>query len=132
MKSLARQLLFGFSLLLPFGSGAFAEALRTEVSVVADLPLAQSWDKLQDFSVAHNYVPNLSKTEIVSTQRNGIGAHRRVYDEDGDYLEETITEWQEGEGFVIKLHSGEEPMMPFNRAEFSYRLASWALRHYAA
>ena len=32
-------------------------------------------------------------------------------------------EWREGEGFVIKLHDGDSPMAPFQRAEFNYQLS---------
>jgi hypothetical protein len=95
---------------------------QVSVSVLAHIPLEQAWENLRDLSVAHHYVPGLVRTEIVSRRREGIGAHRRVYDEDNDFLEETVIEWQDGQGFVIKLHNGNEPMTPFERAEFSYRL----------
>lgn len=100
-----------------------ADTRQVAVSVKADVSVERAWEILSDFSVAHNYVPGLSGTEIVSAQRSGIGAHRRVYDEDGGFVEETIIEWQPGVGFVIKLHDGEDPMAPFERAEFSYRLS---------
>jgi hypothetical protein len=107
--------------LLPCVAGA--ENHRASVDVTAALPRAEAWAVLSDFSLAHNYVPDLVRTEIVSSKQRGIGAHRRVYDEDGDYLEETIVEWYEGEGFVISLHDGEEPMAPFRHVEFIYALA---------
>lgn len=104
--------------------GALAESLdqQVSVSVVAAVPLELAWENLRDLSVAHNYVPGLTRTEIVSRRREGIGVHRRVYDEDDDFLEETVIEWQDGQGFVIKLHDGDEPMAPFERAEFAYRI----------
>jgi len=107
-----------------FVGSALAEnrAQQVSVSVLVQLAHDQAWANLRDFSVAHNYVPGLTRTEIVSVRREGIGAHRRVYEEDGDFLEETIIEWQDGQGFVIKLHDGDKPMMPFERAEFSYRI----------
>jgi hypothetical protein len=95
-----------------------------EVTVSAELPVADAWSFLQNFSAAHNYVPNISRTEIVSQELSGVGAHRRVYDFDGEYLEESIIAWQEGRGFTIKLHDGDAPMAPFERAEFSYRLSA--------
>ena len=105
-----------------FAGVAMAQGQQVSVSVLVQIPRAQAWEKLRDFSVAHNYVPGLVRTEIVSPRREGIGAHRRVYDEDGDFLEETVIEWRDGQGFVIKLHDGDEPMMPFERAEFAYRI----------
>lgn len=102
---------------------AAASEQRAEVQVEARLGTGAAWTLLQDFSLAHNYVPGLTRTEIVSAVRTGPGAHRRVYEADGDYLEETITEWREGEGFVIRLHRGDEPMAPFEQVSFSYGLA---------
>jgi hypothetical protein len=120
MNRVARYLLL---IAIALGAGrVHAEAMYSEVSVLVDVSPQQAWEQLSDFSVAHNYVPKLSRTEIVSERTSGLGAHRRVYDPDGDFLEETIIEWQEGSGFVIKLHQGDEPMMPFERSEFSYRL----------
>ena len=92
------------------------------VSVVVDRPSDECWSRLQDFSLAHNYVPGLTRTEIVSDLASGVGAHRRVYS-GKRYLEESITQWRDGEGFVIKLHRGEKPMPPFKRADFEYALA---------
>ena len=94
---------------------------RAAVSVLVDIPLARAWANLADFSLAHNYVPGLTRTEIVSEQSSGVGAHRRVY-KGASYLEETISEWREGQGFSIALHKGDKPMPPFRRAEFVYDL----------
>jgi polyketide cyclase/dehydrase/lipid transport protein len=95
---------------------------QASVEVLVDLPLAEAWERLQDFSLPHNYVPNITRTEIISEQQNGVGAHRRVYSGER-YLEETIVQWHGGEGFVIKLHKGQKPMPPFKLAEFVYALA---------
>lgn len=103
---------------------ALADVQQVAVSVVADLPVEQAWSLLSDFSIPHNYVPGITRTEIVSAQSKGVGAHRRVYSDEDSYLEETIVEWREGEGFVIKLHEGEQPMKPFQMAEFSYAIGS--------
>jgi hypothetical protein len=95
---------------------------EARVQVRADVPIDAAWTLLSDFSLAHNYVPGLSRTEIVSAQTQGVGAHRRMYDADGDYIEETITEWHEGQGFTIRLHEGDAPMTPFEQVLFDYRL----------
>jgi hypothetical protein len=112
--------------LLTIAPTLWADQHRATVQVDADLPHAQAWALLQDFSLAHNYVPDLSRTEIVSSTSRGVGAHRRVYDADGDYLEETITAWREGQGFTLNLHQGEEPMAPFEQIEFIYTVAPGA------
>lgn len=57
----------------------------------------------------------------MSELQRGVGAHRHVYTGD-KYLEETIVEWREGQGFTINLHKGRKPMPPFKLAEFIYSL----------
>ncbi len=103
--------------------GGRGDSQQVAVSVVVQLPCQEAWDVLQDFSAAHHYVPGIVRTEIVSQQQNGLGAHRRVYDPSGDYLEETIVEWNQGRGFVIRLHDGQKCMAPFEQAHFSYQLS---------
>jgi hypothetical protein len=111
------------AILLLAGCGGQPGGLQqARVQVQADLPVAEAWQLLSDFSLAHNYVPGLTRTEIVSAQTSGVGAHRRVYDADGDYLEETITAWEQGRGFTIRLHDGDAPMAPFEQVFFDYRL----------
>ena len=124
MKLLLRVMSLWMFLWLWSASVFAAQEQYVEVSVTAEVPVAVAWNYLQDFSAAHNYVPNISRTEIVSQALSGVGAHRRVYDFDGGYLEESIIAWREGQGFTIKLHDGDAPMSPFERAEFSYHLAA--------
>lgn len=93
------------------------------VSVGLDVPVERSWEILQDFSVAHHYVPRLTGIEIVSECKSGMGAHRRVYS-GKRYLEETVIEWRPPGGFTIALHKGDRPMPPFRRAEFEYRICA--------
>lgn len=118
-KLIIKALLLCCSLL----AGQVLAQTRAAVEVLVDVPVAAAWNYLQDFTLAHNYVPGLSRTEVVSAARSGLGAHRRVYDMDGDYIEETITEWREGEGFVIRLHEGDEPMAPFDEIFFTYAIS---------
>ena len=98
--------------------------MTREVSsqVVIDIPREQVWARLRDISLAHNYVPGIVKTEIVGAQREGVGASRRVYRNAKSYLQETVVEWHEGEGFVIRLHRGDKPAPPFRTASFRYQL----------
>jgi len=85
--------------------------MTREVSaqVVIDLPREQAWDKLRDISLAHNYVPGIVKTEIVSEQPTGVGASRYVYRNSKSYIQETVEEWDEERGFLIRLHRGDTP-----------------------
>ena len=91
-------------------------------SVIIDMPRGDAWLRLKDISLAHNYVPGIVRTEIVTAAREGVGASRYVYSNDRKYIQETVTEWREGEGFLIKLHRGEKPAPPFREASFRYLL----------
>jgi hypothetical protein len=87
-----------------------------------ELPREQAWEKLRDLSRPHLYVPNLTGCEITTAQREGVGASRRVFQKGRAPMDETVIEWQEGHGFVIRLHNGDRPPMPFKEARFVYRI----------
>ena len=98
--------------------------MRQEVSAqtLIDLPIKDAWAKMRDISLAHNYVPGIVKTEIVSEQVEGVGASRYVYRNEKSYIQETVEEWQEEKGFLIQLHRGDKPAPPFQHAWFRYAL----------
>jgi len=98
--------------------------MAKEVSAmeIIDLPRTEAWEKLRDISRAHHYVPGIIDTEIVSDNAEGVGASRYVYRKPGNYIQETVEEWTEGEGFRIRLHKGDKPAAPFRSAWFRYRL----------
>ena len=98
-------------------------AFRSEVLV--ELPLSRSWVLLSDLSLAHEYVPGIQRTERVDDKTTGVGASRRVFSSERDYILETVTDWREGEGFTLDLHdnNGDAPA-PFSQASLEYRLES--------
>jgi hypothetical protein len=100
--------------------------MSQEVSaqILIDIPLSAAWEKLRDISLAHYYVPGIVKTVIVSKQAEGVGASRYVYRNEKSYIQETVEEWQEGKGFLIRLHKGDKPAPPFRSAWFRYELVA--------
>lgn len=96
---------------------------KVSAQIVLDMPRERAWQKLRDISLAHNYVPGIVKTEIVSEPREGVGASRYVYRNARSYIQETVVEWDEGRGFLIRLHRGDKPAPPFRNAWFRYQLA---------
>ncbi|MBW2939648.1 SRPBCC family protein [Zhongshania aquimaris] len=91
--------------------------------VVINMPREQAWSLLKDLSLAHNYVPGITHTEITTEKAEGPGASRRVFQSSGKGMDETIVEWNEGHGFLIRLHRGEKGAPPpFANAAFRYRL----------
>lgn len=99
---------------------------KVSSQVLIDLPIEQAWDRLRDLSLPHNYVPGIVKTEIVSEQSEGVGASRYVYRSRKNYIQETVEEWHEGTGFVIRLHRVDKPAPPFRSASFRYELTGKA------
>ena len=94
---------------------------RSEVTV--EVPLSEAWARLRDLSLAHCYVPGITRTDIVSAARQGVGATRRVYSADSSYILETVTAWREGSGLDLDLtlEEGGAPL-PFSTAAFRYEL----------
>ncbi|MDD0977032.1 SRPBCC family protein [Pseudomonas fontis] len=92
-------------------------------SVVVALSPAQAWKKLKDLSLAPHYVPGLTGLRLHPGVREGVGASRRVFRKGGQWLDESVVQWQDGEGFVLVLHkaSGGAPL-PFRQASFHYSL----------
>lgn len=91
--------------------------------VVMKLPREAAWDKLRDLSQAHNYVPGVTKTVLTTEQTEGVGASRRVHQGKTRWLDETVTDWDPGYGFSIRLHQADKgPIWPFEEAAFRYHL----------
>ncbi|MGB1139935.1 MAG: SRPBCC family protein [Halioglobus sp.] len=101
---------------------------EVSASSIIDMPRENAWEKLRDISLAHHYVPGIVKTEILGNQAEGVGASRYVYRNEKSYIQETVTEWRDGEGFTIKLHRGDKPAPPFREAWFDYQLSDHGTR----
>lgn len=92
-------------------------------TVRVQVPRARAWALLQNLSLAHYYVPGLVNTEITTPAKKGLGASRRVYRSPSRGIDETVEEWNEGHGFVVRLHRGSEgPPFPFREASFRYAI----------
>jgi len=82
----------------------------------------QAWEKMRDLSKPHLYVPGLTDCQMTTSQREGVGASRRVFQKGRAPMDETVIEWREKQGFVVRLHNGDKPPVPFKEACFSYRI----------
>ncbi|MGF6199940.1 SRPBCC family protein [Pseudomonas laurylsulfatiphila] len=92
-------------------------------SVLLDLTPQAAWTKLRDLSLAPHYVPGLTGCQFHPGPKEGLGASRRVLRKGGQYLDESVMQWQEGTGFVLLLHKGSNGSpFPFREASFSYAL----------
>lgn len=92
-------------------------------SVHLDLSVEAAWKRLSDLSHAPHYVPGLTGCQFHPGPQRGRGASRRVLRRFGQWLDETVTDWREGSGFVLRLHQGSKGApFPFREASFSYQL----------
>jgi hypothetical protein len=92
-------------------------------SVLLDLTPQAAWAKLRDLRLAPHYVPGLTGCQFHPGPTEGLGASRRVLRKGGQYLDESVVQWREGTGFVLRLHQGDnDSPFPFRQASFSYAL----------
>jgi len=88
------------------------------VEFEVELSLAEAWEHLQDLSQPDMYVQGLTAVEFTTEHRQGVGASRRVTQGKSFRLDETVTEWQEGKGFSLRLHRGEKTSIPLLSSHF--------------
>lgn len=91
--------------------------------IYIDLPAETVWNKMRDLTLATYYVPGVKETWLVTEQREGVGASRKVRMKNGDVMDETVVEWNEGRGFVVRLHKEGKPALPFfTECSFRYEI----------
>lgn len=85
-----------------------------------DMPREKTWEKLRDFTLAPNYVPGVKSVRITTDKKEGVGTSRYLLP---NKMNETIIEWDDGNGFILKLHkdNGSAPA-PFKEAGFVYAI----------
>jgi hypothetical protein len=89
-----------------------------------ELSVADAWERLRDLSRPDMYVQGLTAVELTTEHRQGVGASRRVTQGKSFKLDETVTEWQEGKGFTLRLHRGEKaaiPLLPVHFFDYGLR-----------
>jgi hypothetical protein len=75
-----------------------------------------------DLTAAKHYVPGLSDCVLTTEKKQGMGASRLVTHRQFGAMDETVVQWDEGEGFTVRLHKGDRPATPFQNALFRYEL----------
>ena len=93
------------------------------VETVIARPRAEVWSQLRDLRVARHYVPGVTAIEHNSSQREGVGASRKVFMKKRAPVDETAVVWEEGKGFTLRIHNGEAAPAPFKWATFEYAIS---------
>ena len=90
------------------------------VNVTRDIQISKEsvWLALKDFAGIYKYNPGVKSSELLSRQPIGVGAQRICHFYDGSSLKETITHYNEQQGYRFELS---EFSLPLKKAftEFS-------------
>jgi len=84
-------------------------------------PKNKVWEIISDLGGIENYHPGVKKSYYTSEIRKGVGASRFCELLPMGSIEESATEWEEGEGYVLEVLSGEK-LPPFKRAYIRFSL----------
>lgn len=87
---------------------------------VIAMPRADVWAKLRDLQMARHYVKGVTAIELNTSQREGVGASRKVFMKDRPPVDETVIAWEDGRGITLKIHNGDKAPAPFKWAKFQY------------
>lgn len=98
-----------------------AQEFNVTAQVVLDMPRGEVWRRMQDLTVSKYYVPGLLDCRVTTAHQRGVGTSRKVCMKHM-VMDETVTEWEEGRGFLLRLHNGVRPPPMFSRASCRYRL----------
>lgn len=83
----------------------------------------EAWDQIRDFSTPHKYISFIQNTIVLGQTSGGVGSTRRVFTR-YNYMDETVTNWEEGSSFTVKLHKNKQAPFPFSAATFRYQIRS--------
>lgn len=94
--------------------------LKNEISINA--PVKRVWAILSDLKLLEKYDPTVLKSELISAEKSGVGAKRKVYMKDGkNWFEEKVTQWQPDHALTIQLTNC---TFPINSLKHSYSFSS--------
>ena len=101
-------------------------SISGEFQVIANLiinaDIKDTWKVLEDFYDVHLWAPGVSKSHAINDLPLGVGAGRYCKLDDFGAIEEHITHWQPGTGFIYKI----TPLGPLDNAVSSWQLTSMA------
>lgn len=72
-------------------------------SRILHAPTDRVWDALDDFGGVWKYNPNVASSQIINDIETGEGACRECVFSDGSRIEETIVDYDPGEGYTVEF-----------------------------
>lgn len=87
--------------------------------IVIDAPVEKIWEALSNVDELDKYDPTVMKSTVLSQNKNGLGAKRKVDMLDGkNWFEENCTEWKQNEELTYELTACS---FPIHKLKHSYR-----------
>lgn len=74
-----------------------------KTAVIINTPSAAVWDVLKDFGNVSDWAPTVTKSYYLNAKTSGVGTGRHCDIEGFGSIQEYVTEWQEGQGFVYSV-----------------------------
>lgn len=93
---------------------------QVECSIVMNASQAEVWTVLEDFANVHAWAPSVKKSHAIGKGKNCVGAGRHCELDGFGAIDEYITLWKEGTGFVYSVSA----LGPLDKAHSSWWLTS--------
>jgi len=87
-----------------------------EANRVIEAPLASVWGAIADFARVEDFDPYVRTSKMLTSQRAGVGAARRLTFEDGSSASERVTDWYDGAWMQVEVF---EHTLPVEAAAIS-------------
>jgi len=71
---------------------------------------ATVWAAWADFGGIHRFHPFVKSSPLNGEQNDGVGASRICHFEDGNFVEEVVREWDEGQAMTVEIVAGSMPV----------------------
>lgn len=72
-------------------------------SVLIDAPIDKAWEQLSALDELHVHHPKVEKSFMLTEQKIGIGAQRRIVQDGGKIeMDSRVTDWQEGRSVTME------------------------------
>jgi len=89
---------------------------QVKTSIIINTPSSAVWDVLKDFGNVSDWAPTVTKSHYLSSQTSGVGTGRYCHIQGFGSIEESVTEWKEGKGFVYTV----TPLGPLDTSQSSW------------
>jgi ribosome-associated toxin RatA of RatAB toxin-antitoxin module len=83
---------------------------HVENSIKVKLPADKVWQVLNNYGAIEKFAPTIKSSSIVNGLETGLGAKRKCTFADGSSLIEEITQYQEGQGYIMEISEHTMPL----------------------